>query len=37
MLIAARAIVAGAILVTNNTRHFSRVRGLKLENWTRAH
>jgi tRNA(fMet)-specific endonuclease VapC len=33
MLIAASALVEGAILVTNNTAHFSRIRGLKLENW----
>ena len=33
-LIAAHAISLDSILVTNNTRHFSRVPGLKLENWT---
>jgi len=33
MLIAASALAEDAILVTNNTAHFSRVRGLKLENW----
>ena len=33
MMIAAAAKVAGATLVTNNTAHFSRVRGLKIENW----
>ena len=32
-LIAAHALVAGVSLVTNNQRHFSRIRGLKLENW----
>ena len=33
MLIAASAIAEDAILVTNNTAHFSRIRGLKIENW----
>ncbi len=33
-LIAAHALSQGAILVTNNTRHFSKVRGLRAENWT---
>jgi tRNA(fMet)-specific endonuclease VapC len=32
-LIAGHALALGAILVTSNTREFSRVRGLKLENW----
>jgi len=32
-LIAAHAIAIGAILVTNNTRHFERVPGLDIENW----
>jgi tRNA(fMet)-specific endonuclease VapC len=31
--IAAHAIGAGLILVTNNEREFRRVRGLKLQNW----
>lgn len=34
MLIAAAALAGDAILVTNNTAHFSRVPGLKIENWT---
>ena len=34
MLIAAAAIVEGAILVSNNVDHFSRIKGLKLVNWT---
>ena len=33
MMIAGHAKSAGCILVTNNTREFSRVAGLKLENW----
>lgn len=33
-LIAANAIVESCILVTNNTAHFSRITGLKFENWT---
>ena len=31
--VSAAAKVAGATLVTNNTAHFSRVKGLKIENW----
>ena len=33
-LIAGHARARGVILVTNNTRHFERVSGLRLENWT---
>lgn len=32
-LIAAHALSCGVTLVTNNTKHFTRVTGLKLENW----
>lgn len=32
-LIAAQAITLGAALVTNNSKHFEKVPGLKLENW----
>ena len=32
-LIAAHALSLDAVLVTNNTREFSRVKDLKLENW----
>jgi tRNA(fMet)-specific endonuclease VapC len=32
-LIAAHALSLGLTLVTNNTEHFSRVSGLKVENW----
>lgn len=35
MLIAAHAIAVKAVLVTNNTKEFSRVAGLKVENWTK--
>ena len=33
MLIAAHAMVLDAMLVTNNTREFARISGLKVENW----
>lgn len=33
LLIAAHAVSVGAVVVTNNTRDFSRVTGLKIENW----
>jgi tRNA(fMet)-specific endonuclease VapC len=35
-LIAAQAVSLGVTLVTNNTREFSRVPGLKPENWAAA-
>jgi tRNA(fMet)-specific endonuclease VapC len=34
MLIAAHALSRGTTLVTNNTREFSRIRGLKITDWT---
>jgi len=34
LLIAAHALSLGWTLVTNNEREFSRVEGLKMENWT---
>ena len=34
MLIAAHALSLGCTLVTNNEREFSRVSGLRIENWT---
>ena len=33
LLIAAHALALGRTVVTNNTREFSRVAGLKVENW----
>jgi tRNA(fMet)-specific endonuclease VapC len=33
VLIAAHAIAAGAVLVTNNTRDFKGIEGLAVENW----
>lgn len=33
LLIAAHALALGRTVVTNNTREFSRVGGLKVENW----
>ena len=36
MMIAASAMSGGYVLVTNNTRHFSRIPGLKTENWVDA-
>ncbi len=35
MLIAAHALALDAVLVTDNEREFSRVPGLKVENWLR--
>ena len=32
-MIAAHALSASATLVTNNSRHFSKVSGLRIENW----
>jgi tRNA(fMet)-specific endonuclease VapC len=34
-MIAAHALALGAILVTNNQKHFQKVATLKLENWTK--
>lgn len=36
LLIASQALAEDAILVTNNTREFERIEGLKLENWAHA-
>jgi len=35
-MIAAHALAVGAVVVTDNTRHFARVPGLVLDNWLRA-
>ncbi len=35
-MIAAHALRLKAVLVTNNTREFSRINGLRLENWVDA-
>ena len=34
LLIASVALTEDLILVTNNTRHYQRIEGLKLDNWT---
>ena len=36
-MIAGHAMATSAVLVTNNGRHFSRVTGLNIENWTQDH
>lgn len=36
LLIAGTAISRGAVLVTNNTQEFARVKGLRLADWTKA-
>lgn len=36
-MIAGHAMATGAVLVTNNARHFARVAGLNVENWTQEH
>ncbi|MDQ0072514.1 tRNA(fMet)-specific endonuclease VapC [Variovorax boronicumulans] len=35
-MIAAHALAVGAVIVTDNTKHFARVPGLVLDNWLRA-
>jgi len=35
-MIAAHALTLGAVLVTDNERHFRRVEGLAVENWLRG-
>ena len=36
-MIAGHALAISAVLVTNNARHFSRVAGLTIENWSQEH
>ena len=36
LIIASSALTHNLTLVTNNTRHFRRIDGLRLENWTEA-
>jgi tRNA(fMet)-specific endonuclease VapC len=33
VMIAAHAMALNAVLVSNNVKHFARVRGLRIENW----
>lgn len=35
LILAATALSHNLILVTNNERHFSRIEGLKIENWSK--
>ena len=35
LLIGCTAIANGLTLVTNNTKHFNRLQGIKLEDWTK--
>src|SRR5580704_1695985 len=35
LLIAGTALSRGAVLATNNTKEFSRIKGLRLSDWTR--
>jgi tRNA(fMet)-specific endonuclease VapC len=35
LLIGATAVTHKLIMVTNNTKHFKRINGIKLEDWTR--
>jgi len=35
-MIAAHALATGTVVVTNNIDHFSRVSGIRIENWTAA-
>ena len=36
LLIAAQALTLGCVMVTDNEREFSRVEGLRLQNWLRS-
>jgi tRNA(fMet)-specific endonuclease VapC len=35
LLVAGTALSRGAVLVTNNTKEFSRIKGLRLSDWTK--
>jgi tRNA(fMet)-specific endonuclease VapC len=35
LLIAATALTMNSILVTNNEKHFNKIKGLEIENWTK--
>ena len=35
LLIGVTAVYNNMILVTNNTRHFQRIKNIKIEDWTR--
>lgn len=35
LLIASTALTTNSILVTNNEKHFNRIKGLKIENWSK--
>ncbi|MEN0051347.1 MAG: PIN domain-containing protein [Bacteroidota bacterium] len=35
LLIGSSAVVNGYIMVTNNEKHFNRIKGIKIENWTK--
>jgi tRNA(fMet)-specific endonuclease VapC len=36
ILVAAKAMKHGMVVMTDNTEHFKRIRGLKVENWLKA-
>ncbi|MGA9355646.1 MAG: type II toxin-antitoxin system VapC family toxin [Terriglobales bacterium] len=36
LLIAAQALTLGCVMVTDNEREFSRVKGLRMQNWLRS-
>lgn len=35
LLIASTALTTNTILVTNNEKHFNKIKGLRIENWTK--
>ncbi|MGE4287776.1 MAG: type II toxin-antitoxin system VapC family toxin [Salinivirgaceae bacterium] len=37
LLIGVSAIANGMVLVTNNESHFSRIKNIEIENWTKTH